>query len=414
MTERCPIVLDTSGTDIHAEAARLRAQGPIAAVELPGGVSAWSITSYELAKQVLSDPRFLKDPREHWPALRNGEIPPGWPMITWVVMDNMTTHDGADHVRLRKLIARGFTARRVEEARPLIERITHDLLDKMAAIPPGTIVDLKKAFAYPLPAQVVCELFGVPEESRADALRGGEVNVSTSITPEEAAANVDQWHQAMQDLVELRRREPGNDLTSLLIAAKEEDGSRLTDEEMVGTLHLMLGAGSETLMNLLSHAVLNLVTNPDQYELVRSGAVDWSEVIEETLRAESPAAMLPFRFAVEDVELAGVTVRKGDPVLIGFAGVGRDPEVHGETADSFDITRADKSHLSFGYGVHYCLGAPLARLEASIALPALFERFPDLRLAVPREELAPQGTFIMNGHRELPVLLTAPVPAAAG
>ena len=128
-------------------------------------------------------------------------------------------------------------------------------------------------------------------------------------------------------------------------------------------------------------------------------------MIEETLRVESPVAQLPFRFATEDVELGGVTIAKGDPVLIGFAAVGRDPEVHGESAGRFDATRADKTHLSFGHGVHYCLGAPLARLEAAIALPALFDRFPGLELAVPAADLEPQGTFIMNGHRTLPVTL---------
>ncbi|WP_116044978.1 cytochrome P450 family protein [Amycolatopsis palatopharyngis] len=405
MESRCPVVLDRTGRDIHAEGARIRAQGPVSQVELPGGVLAWSVSGYDQAKQVLSDSRFAKDPNKHWPAFANGEIPPDWPMITWVVMDNMTTHDGADHARLRKLISRGFTARRIEATRPLIEKITGELLDDLAATPAGAPVDLKARFAYPLPARVVCDLFGVPEASRADALRGGEVNVSTTITPEEAAANVEQWHGAMQDLVETKRSTPGDDLTSLLIAAMEADGSRLTDEEMVGTLHLMLGAGSETLMNVLSQAVLALLTHPEQRELVTTGQISWEDVIEETLRVESPVAQLPFRFATEDVELGGVTIAKGDPVLIGFAAVGRDPEVHGESAGRFDATRADKTHLSFGHGVHYCLGAPLARLEAAIALPALFDRFPGLELAVPAADLEPQGTFIMNGHRTLPVTL---------
>jgi cytochrome P450 len=192
-----------------------------------------------------------------------------------------------------------------------------------------------------------------------------------------------------------------------MIAAREEDGSRLNDEELVGTLHLMLGAGSETVMNLLSHAILALLTHPEQREMVASGQVGWDAVVEETLRVESPIAQLPFRFAVEDVELGGVTIRKGEPVLLSFTGVGRDPAVHGETADVFDITRENTTHLSFGHGTHFCLGAPLARLEASIALPRLFDRFPDMRLAVRREELEPQGTFIMNGHRAVPVYLKA-------
>jgi cytochrome P450 len=414
MEARCPIVLDRAGTDIHAETARLRAQGPVARVELPGGVEAWSITSYDLARQVLADPRFAKDPRKNWPAFINGEIPPDWPMITWVVMDNMTTNDGEDHARLRRLISKAFTARRVEATRPMIESIADDLLGDLATLAPGEVVDLKTRYTYPLPARVICDLFGVPESAREDALRGGEVNIKTTISPEEAAANVEQWHTAMENLVLEKHRNPGDDLTSVLLTVREEDGSRLSDEELVGTLHLMLGAGSETLMNVLSHAVLALLTHPEQREMVMTGRVTWTEVIEETLRVQSPVAQLPFRFPVEDVELGGVTIARGEPVLIGFAGVGRDPAVHGETAELFDVTRADKTHLSFGYGVHFCLGAPLARLEAAIALPALFERFPDMSLAVEPDELEPQGTFIMNGHRTLPVRLTAPATSPNG
>jgi 2-hydroxy-5-methyl-1-naphthoate 7-hydroxylase len=411
MSGRCPIVLDRTGQDIHAETALIRAQGPVAPVELPGGVQAWSVTSYELAKQVLGDPRFAKDPRKHWPKYINGEIPPDWPMITWVVMDNMTTRDAEEHDRLRTVISRGFTARQIESARPMIEKIARDLLDNLENAAPGETIDLKSTYTYPLPATVVCELFGVPEEAREGALRGGQVNIKTTISGEEAAANVEQWHGAMEDLVAVKHQEPGQDVTSLLIAAKEADDSRLTDEEMVGTLHLMIGAGAETLMNVLTHAVLNLLTHPDQLELVRSGQASWEDVVEETLRVESPVAQLPFRFALEDLELGGVQIAKGEPVLIGFAGVGRDPVLHGDSAADFDITRDDKTHLSFGHGTHFCIGAPLARLEASIALPALFERFPDISLAVTRDQLEPQGTFIMNGHKELPVRLTAPVPA---
>jgi len=405
--------MDRTGQDIHAETEELRKQGPVSQVELPGGVLAWSVTSYDLAKQVLSDERFAKDPNKHWPAFVDGEIPPDWPMITWVVMDNMTTRDNPDHDRLRRVISQGFSARRVESARTLIEGVAKRLLDNLEQVPAGTAIDLKKAYCYPLPASVVCDLFGVPEEARADALKGGEVNVSTTISAEEAEANVEQWHRAMEDLVAEKHARPGEDLTSLLVARKNAADEVLTDEEMVGTLHLMLGAGSETLMNVLSHAILNLLTHPDQLELVRGGQVGWDAVVEETLRVQSPVAQLPFRFATEDIQLGDVLIEKGDPVLIGFAGVGRDPAVHGDTRAEFDVNRADKTHLAFGHGVHYCLGAPLARLEASIALPAIFERFPDMRLAVRREDLRPQGTFIMNGHAELPVYLRAAVPAAA-
>lgn len=412
MSERCPIVLDRTGQDIHAETERLRAQGPVARVELPGGVLAWSVTSYEIAKRVLTDSRFAKDARKHWPEFIEGRIGSDWPMITWVVMDNMATRDGSDHDRLRSLISKAFTPRRLDAARPLIEKITYSVLDDLAAVPAGERVDLKARFSYPLPARVICDLFGVPESARADALRGGEVNISTTITAAEAEANVEQWHRAMEDLVAAKHEMPGDDITSLLLSVREEGSAQLTDEELVGTLHLMLGAGSETMMNVLTHAVRHLLTNPEQKELVLRGEVGWDAVIEETLRVDSPVAQLPFRFATEDIELADVTIAKGDPVLIAFAGVGRDPSVHHATANRFDVRRVDKTHLSFGHGTHFCLGAPLARLEASIALPALFDRFPQMRLAVDPDELEPQGTFIMNGHRELPVYLTeAPDPS---
>jgi 2-hydroxy-5-methyl-1-naphthoate 7-hydroxylase len=403
-----PIVLDPTGQDVHAEGARLRAQGPIAEVMLPGGVRAWSVVGYDMLQQVLADERFAKDARKHWPAFIKGEISEDFPLIGWVLMDNMTTSDGADHARLRKLTAKAFTMRGTEAMRPMVESITHDLLDKLAAKEPGEVVDLKAEYAYPLPTRVVCDLFGVPEELRREVMRGGEVNTETTITHEEAVANVEQWHKAMYDLVDLKRRNPGDDLLSMLIAAQEEDGSRLSDTEMAGTLHLMLGAGSETTTNLLSKAVVALLSHPDQYQMVLDGRVPWRDVIEETLRVESPIAQLPFRFTTEEVHIAGVTIPAGDPVLMGFAASGRDPLRHGETADQFDITRPDKEHLSFGYGVHHCIGAPLARLEGAIGLPALFERFPDIQLAVPADQVQPQGTFLLNGSATLPVRLTAP------
>jgi cytochrome P450 len=402
----CPYVLDPAGADTHGETARLREQGPIARVELPQGVLAWSVHSYEAAKEIMGDEeRFSKNPRRSWPDYVDGKISDGWPLITWAAMDNMATQDGADHDRLRKLLLKAFTQRRVDALRPHIENTVKYLLDEMSTAAPDEVVDLKGRFHNELPTRLMCDLFGVPEESRAEVLIGGHKNIDTRIDPDAAEANLEQWQGAIAGLVEYKRQHPADDLTTGMIQARDEDGSRLSDSEMIGTLHLLLGAGSETLVNALAHGSLALMTDRELLRKVKSGETPWDYVFEETLRVESPVAHLPFRFATEDAEVQGVRISKGDVLLIDFAGVGRDPAVHGSDADEFDAYRQDKTNLSFGFGVHYCLGARLAKSAWMIGIPTLFERFPDVELAVPREQLVGQGSFVVNGHAELPVYL---------
>lgn len=409
VNETCPVRLDPAGADIYHEAEEIRAGGSVSLIELPGGVPAWSIVGYEAGRQVLSDPRFSKDPYR-WEKFTSGEIPRNWPLIGWLLMDNMTTNDGEDHRRLRNLVSRAFTPKNVASVRPMIEAIVEDLLDGLERQPQGEPVDLKGLFATPLPARVICDMFGVPEDARAEALRGANVNVNSQTDGDAAEASVDKWHEELLRLAEDKRANPSEDLTSLVLSAWEGDGKteRLTDEEMVGTLHLMLGAGSETLMNALSHVVIELLTHPDQFAALKSGELSWDQVIEETLRLQAPVNQLPLRHALEDVVVDGVEIKKGDAITIGFMAIGRDPQVHGRSACAFDARRMDKRHLTFGHGSHFCLGAPLARMELAIALPALFNRFPDLQLAVDRAQIEPQGTFIMNGPGTLPVLLGAP------
>ena len=288
------------------------------------------------------------------------------------------------------------------------------LLDRMeASAAPGEVVDLKAAFAYPLPGMLVAELIGMQEEARVAAAKVMDLMARTDVTSEQAQEILLGWRGAIEDLIALKRAQPGQDITSDLIAARDEDGSVLTEQELVDTTFAILGAGSETTINFFDNAITALLTHPEQLELVKSGQVSWEDVIEEVLRLESPLASLPLRYAVEDIPLDGVTIPKGDPILINYAGIGRDPALHGESAATFDITRRDKEHLSFGHGPHYCLGAGIARMVAKTGLSTLFERFPDLTLAVDPAELVPIPTFIMNGHLGLPVRLTNVASAAA-
>ncbi|MET9578505.1 cytochrome P450 [Streptomyces massasporeus] len=407
-----PMVIDPTGRDIHGEAARIRARGPVTPVELPHGVPAWAVSSAPLLKRLLTDPRVSKDPRRHWQRWMDGEVSPDWPLYTWVAVRNMFTAYGTEHKRLRTLVSKAFTARRTAALRPRIEEITGALLDRVTkAGADGLPVDLREEFCYPLPIQVIGELLGLPEELGAELRVVVDGVFHTSADAAEVADIYARFYAVLGELVTAKRAAPGDDLTSALISAHEEEsGTRLGEQELLDTLMLMISAGHETTVNLLDNAVHALLTHPAQLVHVREGRASWDDVIEETLRAEAPVASLPLRYAVEDLPLGelggpdGAVIRKGEAILAAYAAAGRDPEQHGADAAAFDVTRASKDHLAFGYGVHHCLGAPLGRLEARVALPALFDRFPGLTLAAPADGLPPVDSFISHGHRSLPVL----------
>ncbi|WP_406379685.1 cytochrome P450 [Streptomyces sp. NBC_01618] len=407
MTPHIPVIaLDPHGTDHHGEAAKLRELGPVVRVQLPGDVMAWSVTHHALLNEMIADPRFSKDWR-NWNAIIRGEIADGWPLIGMVKVTNMVTSDGQEHRRLRKLVTQTFTPRRVEELRPRIQQIVDDLLDDLPshAAADGS-VDLRRHFAHPVPMQVICDLFGVPADERPRLQELMDNIFRSDLLPEEVSASQIEQYELLARVVEIRRREPGSDLTSAMIAARAADPDALSEEELVGTLLLMLSAGQETTLSLITNAVRALLTHPDQREIaVRGDADTWANVVEETLRWDAPIGNFPFRYPLEDVEIAGVRIPKGEAIMAPFSAVGRDTAQHGEDADRFDITRKQRKHLAFSNGPHFCLGAPLARLEAALALPAVFERYPDLAMAVDPDALIAVPSLFSNSSSTLPVQL---------
>ena len=411
VTVPAPVVLDPAGIDIPGEAARLRAQGPLVRVALPGGIRAWAITDPHLLKDLFVDWRVSKDAHQHWPAFIAGDVPPDWPLISWVSVRNMFTAYGRDHQRLRKLVGPAFTARRVDALRPRIKGIVAELLDGLAARPDGTVIDLREDYAARVPLLVISALMGVPADLR-EGLRLCVGELFSTIPRRDPQATLAEMVSILTTLVARRRADPADDLTGLLIGHRDDQADRLTEEELIHTLLLVISAGYETTVNLIDQAVVRILTRPELLARLRTGAFTWQSLIEETLRHAPPVANLPLRYAVVDIDVAGTRIAAGDALLACIAAANRDPHLPDGNPDEFDPARRSKEHLSFGYGPHYCLGAPLARLEATVALPALFGRFPQLALAVEPHELKPLPSFISHGHQRVPALLDGPIGAA--
>ncbi|MEV1022943.1 cytochrome P450 [Streptomyces sp. NPDC050264] len=405
MPDQPTLVLDPEASDHHAEHRALRSRGAAARVDILG-LTVWSVTDPAVLKQLLTSPQVSKDGRAHWPAFT--DTVSTWPLALWIAVESMFTAYGGDHRRLRRMVAPVLGARRIQDMRPTVETIVHALLDDLESRPAGESVDLREHFAYPLPIAVIGRLLGVPE-SRIQGFRTVVDGVfDTTLTAEQAAANTASLYKALDELIAAKRAEPADDMTSLLIAARDDegDGSGFTDSELRDTLLLMISAGYETTVNVIDQAVTALLTDPEQLGHLRAGRADWSDVVEETLRHEPAIKHLPLRYALTDVALPdGQVISRGEAILASYGAANRHPGWHGPTADRFDVTRPTKDHLAFGHGVHFCLGAPLARLEVATALRLLLDRFPDIELAVPAAELRPLPTLISNGHLTLPVRL---------
>ena len=351
---------------------------------------------------VMRDKRFGKDYvertiRRYGPKIM--EEPVFRSMSHW-----MLQQDPPDHTRLRGLVVKAFTARRVEDMRPRIQQVVDETLDRV--IPLGRM-DLIEDFAFRLPVTIICDMLGIPEEHReafyAGSRDGGRLLDPVPLSPEEIKqGNAGNAMAAMyfQQLFELRRKNPGDDLTTQLVQA-EEDGSKLTNEELTANIILLFGAGHETTVNLIGNGLLALYRNPDQLALLKAKPELITNAIEEFLRYES-SVQLTGRVALEDIDdLGGRRIPKGESVLCLLGSANHDPAVYPDNPERLDITRPNVKPLSFGGGIHFCLGAQLARLEAEVAISTLLRRIPDLRLddAVNAEW---RPTFVLRGLKRLP------------
>ncbi|MEU1528844.1 cytochrome P450 family protein [Streptomyces fagopyri] len=383
---------------------QLRETAPVSRLTPPHGVETYLITRYEDAKAALADPRISKD---MYAAIDAYHTIFGDSSIA--LDDNMLFSDPPKHTRLRRIVNRAFTPRRIEVLRPRIQELTDALLDNCAA---DAVVDLLPAFAFPLPLKVICELIGVPEEERDDVQEWCSVVARTGFSKGDKDRLADAestLHRYFQELIARKRKNASDDLLSDLIRTQDEQGS-LTDGELVSTLWILLFAGHKTTAYLIGNAVYNLLTHRDQLQRITASPELLPNAIEEIIRFDGSVENATFRHALEDITIAGTLIPKGSLVQIAITSANRDPERF-ESPDDFDVTRqgVQSNHLGFGTGPHYCLGAPLARMEMQIALTSLFDRFPRIDLAENPNETewltVPFPAF--RGLKRLPVTLNA-------
>ena len=378
--------------------ARLRAADPMHLTSFGSFVA----SRHAEASLVLRDKRFGKDfvertIRRYGPDIMKEPIFRS--MSHW-----MLQQDAPDHTRLRGLVVKAFTARRIEDMRPRIQQIVDETLDRI--VPRGKM-DLIEDYAFRLPVTIICDMLGIPEEHReafyAGSRDGGRILDPVPLSPEEIkqgnASNV-MAQMYFQQLFELRRKQPGDDLTTQLVQA-EEDGRKLSNEELTANIILLFGAGHETTVNLIGNGLLALYRNPDQLALLKANPGLITNAIEEFLRYDS-SVQLTGRVALEDIEdLGGKRIPKGESVLCLLGSANHDPAVYPDHPERLDIARPNVKPLSFGGGIHFCLGAQLARIEAEIAISTLLRRLPDLRLD-DAENPQWRPTFVLRGLKRLP------------
>jgi cytochrome P450 len=374
--------------DAYATFAQMRENDPVFCQPgLDGETPIWWVTRYEDAEAVLlDDERFVRDPRLALPPEKFAELTASLPEAIAFVDSHMLNRDGDDHRRLRKLVSKAFTPRMIEQLRSRIQAIADELLDPVVADGEMALVS---TFAFPLPITVIAELLGVPPADRDQFREWSDAFVRPAVD----AAELERFGAQMIEFVaylhaffEERRREPGDDLTSALVAV-EDGGDTLSEQELSSMVALLIVAGHETTVSLIGNATFALLTHPEQRAAIESDPSLLPRAVEELVRYDGPVERTLNRWAAEDVELRGQTIRRGESVIVILGSADRDPERF-EEPETLDLTlQRDSRHLGFGRGSHFCLGAPLARLETEIALGTLFRRLPGLRLAISPEEL---------------------------
>ncbi|MFI9467481.1 cytochrome P450 [Streptomyces sp. NPDC052492] len=395
----------------------LREHAPVHRTKLPSGVDAWLVTRYADARRTLADNRLSKNPAHH----DEGAHAKGRTGIPGERQADLMTHllniDPPDHTRLRRLVSKAFTPRRVAEFAPRVQELTDDLIDRFTANGSGT-ADLIHDFAFPLPIYAICDLLGVPREDQDDFRDWAGMMIRHGGGPRGGVArSVKKMRGYLAELIHRKREAlsaepaPGEDLISGLIRASDH-GEHLTENEAAAMAFILLFAGFETTVNLIGNGTYALLTHPGERERLQralaAGDRGLLETgVEELLRYDGPVELATWRFATEPVVIGGQRVETGDPVLVVLAAADRDPERF-DGPDTLDLARRDNQHLGYGHGIHYCLGAPLARLEGQTALATLLTRLPDLRLAADPDDLRWRGGLIMRGLRTLPVEFSPP------